>query len=165
MANQRASHPLAGRPPPNKGKTYPAEILTPDEFRAILAQIPTHTWLGLRNRALITVLYRAGLRISEALVLRPHHVDLETGVIQVLHGKGDKRRTVGIDPGACAVVAEWLTVRNTRPIPPGAPLFPSGTGRPVSQSCGPCSRTWRSGLASTSGSTLTACVTPMPMSS
>lgn len=34
-------HPLTGRPPPNKGKTYPAEILTPDEFRAILAEIPT----------------------------------------------------------------------------------------------------------------------------
>lgn len=61
----------AGRVPPNKGKKYPAEIPTPDEFRAILAQIPTHTWLGRRNRTLITVLFRAGLRISEGLSLRP----------------------------------------------------------------------------------------------
>lgn len=127
-------HPLAGRAPANKGKTYPAEILTPDEFRRILAEIPTHTWLGRRNRALIVVMYRAGLRHSEALGLRPHHVDVDAGVIQVLHGKGDKRRTVGIDSGAGGIIDEWLEVRRNRPIPPTAPLFPSGTGRPLSRS-------------------------------
>jgi site-specific recombinase XerD len=120
--------------PPNKGKRYPAEILTRDEFRRILAQLPTHTWLGRRNRSLIVVMYRAGLRHSEALSLRPHHIDVDTGVIQVLHGKGDRRRTVGIDAGACAVVAEWLEVRTDLAIPPGAPLFPSGRGRQLSLS-------------------------------
>lgn len=126
--------PEFGSTPANKGKRYPAEILTPDEFRRILAEIPTHTWLGRRNRALIVVMYRAGLRHSEALWLRPHHIDLDTGVIQVLHGKGDKRRTVGIDSGACAVIAEWIEVRKNKAIPPGAPLFPSGTGRLLARS-------------------------------
>jgi integrase len=71
---------------------------------------------------------------SEALSLRPHHIDVDTGVIQVLHGKGDRRRTVGIDAGACAVVAEWLEVRTDLAIPPGAPSFPSGRGRELSLS-------------------------------
>ena len=51
--------------PWNKGKTYPAEILTPDEIRAILAQCPA-TWTGTRDRALLVTMYRAGLRHAEA---------------------------------------------------------------------------------------------------
>lgn len=55
-------------------------------------------------------------------------------MIQVLHGKGDKRRTVGIDSGAGGIINGWLEVRRDRPIPPTAPLFPSGTGRPLALS-------------------------------
>jgi site-specific recombinase XerD len=44
--------------------------------------------------------YRTGLRISEALALRVKDIDTEVGSVTVLHGKGDWRRTVGIDPGA-----------------------------------------------------------------
>lgn len=100
-----------GRTPANKGKTYPAEILTPDEMRALLAQIPTTSSLGLRNRALITLLYRTGLRHAEALDLRPKDVDLAAGSVTVLHGKGDRRRTVGIDSGGGRIVQAWLERR------------------------------------------------------
>ena len=54
-------------PPPNKGKTYPPEVLTPDEVRALIITCSATSSIGIRNRALITLLYRTGLRISEAL--------------------------------------------------------------------------------------------------
>ena len=44
----------------------------------------------LRNRALIALMYRAGLRVSEALALQPKDVDLAAGTLRVLHGKGDR---------------------------------------------------------------------------
>ena len=49
-------------------------------------------------------MYRAGLRVSEALALRPADVNLTDGTVRVLHGKGDKPRTVGLDPGAVDAV-------------------------------------------------------------
>jgi site-specific recombinase XerD len=66
---------------------------------------------GARNRALITILYRGGLRLNEALSLLPKDMDTEAGTIAILHGKGDKRRTVGLDPEAVTVVERWLDMR------------------------------------------------------
>jgi site-specific recombinase XerD len=84
------------RVPAQKGLTLPAEILTPQEVLAILHEC-RDTTTGIRDRALITVMYRSGLRVSEALSLEPKDVDLDIGTIAVLHGKGDRRRTVGIE--------------------------------------------------------------------
>jgi integrase/recombinase XerD len=66
---------------------------------------------GLRNRALIAALYGAGLRLAEALALKPTDVDLDTCSIRVLHGKGDAARTAGIDEGAVVHVARWIDAR------------------------------------------------------
>lgn len=52
---------------------------------------------GLRIRALIAVLWRAGLRISEALALAETDVDQHRGALLIRHAKGDKRREVGMD--------------------------------------------------------------------
>jgi integrase len=57
------------------------------------------------------VLYRGGLRAAEALALHPKDVDVDRGTVTILHGKGGKRRTVGVDPEALAVVEQWLTRR------------------------------------------------------
>jgi site-specific recombinase XerD len=120
--------------PGQKGKTLPAEILTPQEMRAILAAC-RDTVVGIRDRALFTVLYRAGLRVGEALVLQPQDVDLDIGSIAVLHGKGDRRRTVGIDPGAAPPLERWIEVRADRLAPPrGVPLFCSQKCRTLSRS-------------------------------
>ncbi|MGH8959549.1 MAG: tyrosine-type recombinase/integrase [Acidimicrobiia bacterium] len=123
-----------GRVPANKGKKYPAEILTPEEVRALFAQISTTTSLGLRNRALITLLYRAGLRHSEALGVMEKDVDLKSGAIAVLHGKGDRRRTVGIDPGACSVIALWIDRRRRLGFGSEVPLFCTLQGKPLKNS-------------------------------
>ena len=100
-----------GRVPANKGRTYPAEVLTSDEVNSLIAACSNKAPTGIRNRALIVVLYRGGLRSSEALALRPKDVDLDTGTITVLHGKGDHRRIVAIDPTAMTVVARWMDTR------------------------------------------------------
>jgi site-specific recombinase XerD len=112
-----------GRVLSSKGKTYPVEILTPEEIRALAAHCSTTTNTGIRHRALIVLLYRTGLRIGEALALRPKDVNLEIGSVVVLHGKEDKLPTVGIDPGANPHIEAWLKRRTTLRPPPHAPLF------------------------------------------
>ena len=101
----------AGMPAPNKGLTYPAEILSSGEVHRLMAMCSRRSSTGLRMRALIVVLWRTGLRISEALDLEPKDIDLERGTVAVLHGKGDRRRVVGIDPEALAVLDDWMARR------------------------------------------------------
>ena len=92
-------------------RTYPVELLTTAEATAIISACSRRAPTGIRNAALFTVMYRGGLRISEALDLRPKDVDLTAGTVTVLHGKGDKRRVVGLDDGALAMVMRWLDRR------------------------------------------------------
>lgn len=123
-----------GQLPANKGKTYPAEVLTSEEVSTILAQCSMISSYGLRHRALITVLYRTGLRLSEALALALKDVDVAAGSVTVLHGKGDRRRTVGIDPGGIGVVEAWVERRSVLGIPAEAPLFCTLRGAPMNPS-------------------------------
>jgi site-specific recombinase XerD len=123
-----------GRIPANKGKTYPAEILTTDEVRALLGQCSQTSSLGIRDRALITMLYRSGLRCAEALALHLKDVDRRVSSVTVLHGKGDRRRTVGIDPGALRIVGSWIERRRELELPADAPLFCTLRGTPIPSS-------------------------------
>jgi site-specific recombinase XerC len=66
---------------------------------------------GLRTRALIVVLWRAGLRISEALALAESDLDRDRGAILVRRGKGGKRREVGMDRWAWEQIDPWLRLR------------------------------------------------------
>ena len=111
-------------------RTFAPEVLTNDEVLALIDACPTYG-PGLRNRALLAVLYRSGLRLSEALSLRPKDVDPAAGQVAVLRGKGGRWRFVGIDAGALAHVATWAAVRDTWKIPPTAPLFCSKYGSPL----------------------------------
>jgi integrase len=89
----------ARRPPRNKGMRYPADPPTVDEIVAVMRHTSDdrHGW---RLRAIIVVLWRAGLRIREALALTEHDLDPRRGSILVRHGKGGRRREVGMDDGA-----------------------------------------------------------------
>ena len=64
----------AGRPPRNKGVRYPADPPTVDEIVAVMRQAADDRH-GRRLRAMIVVLWRAGLRIQEALALAEHDLD------------------------------------------------------------------------------------------
>lgn len=96
------------RPP----RRLPPEVLTDDEVAGLMRACSHRAPTGIRNRALIALLYRAGLRITEALSLYPKDLELNYGIIRVLNGKGGKSRTVGIDPGAAAIIQRWLDMRS-----------------------------------------------------
>jgi site-specific recombinase XerD len=121
----------AGRTAPNKGKTYPPEVLAPDEVKALIRASSNRAPTGIRNRALITVMYRAGLRLSEALALKPKDINPDAGTITVLHGKGDKRRVVGLDPGSMAILLRWVDKRHQYGLTGRSPLFSTLQGRPL----------------------------------
>lgn len=120
--------------PANKGQKYPAEVLTQEEVRRLIRACSGCAPTGVRNRALIAVLYRAGLRVSEGLDLRPKDVDREAGVVRVLHGKGDKARTVGMDPEAFALLERWLDRRAALGINGHATVFCTLKGGRLSSS-------------------------------
>jgi site-specific recombinase XerD len=71
---------------------------------------------GLRLRGLIVVLWRAGLRISEALALTESDLDPARGAVLVRCGKGGKRREVGMDRWAWEQLAAWLIIRAALPV-------------------------------------------------
>ena len=93
-----------GQHPPNYGLKLPAEVLTASEVRALMAACPRRGPPGVRNRALIVVLWRGGLRSAEALDLELRDIDQAAGTVTVRHGKGNRRRVVGLDPEAFAVL-------------------------------------------------------------
>jgi len=101
----------------------PPEVLSEAEAIALIRACSPRAPTGIRNRALIAVLWRSGLRISEALALELRDVDLEAGTIRVRHGKGDKSRTVGVDEQTAALLARWIDRR--KGLSPGArsPVF------------------------------------------
>jgi site-specific recombinase XerD len=117
--------------PANKGKKLPPEPLSPDEVKALIRACSTRAATGIRNRALIATLYRAGLRISEALALLPKDLDAANSTIRVLHGKGDHDRVVGLDAGAWAILQLWLDRRAAAGINGHARVFCTLKGRPV----------------------------------
>jgi len=102
---------VPGQEPGNKGQTYPAEVLTTDEVHAIIAGCSAKAPTGIRNRAMLTLLYRSGLRVSEVLALRPSDVNLDAHSVRVLHGKGNKATTRGFHPSATDALARWLDMR------------------------------------------------------
>jgi len=107
----------AGKSPRNKGQRYPADPPTVDEIVAVMRQA-AHTRHGHRLNALIVVLWRAGLRIQEALSLIETDLDRRRGSILVRHGKNDRRREVGMDAWAWSALEPWLADRVKLPVGP-----------------------------------------------
>lgn len=125
---------LPPRVPANRGRRYPPEVLTPSEVQALLDACALKPHTELRNRAFLAVLYRTGLRCSEALALEPKDVDFLGRSIRVLHGKGDRSRTVGIDQAALDMIQEWMVERERRGFTEAQPLFCTRTGKAMSGS-------------------------------
>jgi site-specific recombinase XerD len=94
---------------------------------------------GQRLRALIVVLWRAGLRIHEALALSESDLDARRGSLLVCRGKGGRRREVGMDDWAGNSCSPWLDVRVALPV---GPLFCVVSG-PT------CGRAWSATAART----------------
>jgi integrase len=110
---------LAGRAPRNKGMQYPPDPPRPEEIIVVMRNAG-HDRHGLRIRVLIAILWRGGLRISEALALNETDIDERRGSLLVRHGKGNKRREAGMDQVGFEQLGAWLAHRVL--LPPG-PLF------------------------------------------
>jgi integrase len=111
-----------GQAPANKGRKFPPEPLTPREVLALIDGCGRGA-AGKRNRALIVMMWRTGLRVSEALALYPKDVDLDLGTVRVLHGKGNRARTVGLDAAARGILEIWLLERRRLGVTARDPLF------------------------------------------
>lgn len=121
--NQNSDDLPAARSPANKGKTYRPDTLTTDEMARLLRAPSSRAPTGIRNRALLVVLYRAGLRIAEALALRPKDLDHVKGAVHVVRGKGGKPRTVIMDFEAFTAIQRWLDVRTKLGVDGRSALF------------------------------------------
>jgi site-specific recombinase XerD len=104
-----------GRAPRNKGEQYPADPPTVEEIVSVMRTIGDGAD-GHRLRALIVLLWRAGLRISEALALQESDLNRSRGAVLVRRGKGGKRREVGMDRWAWEQLDAWLEIRRRLPV-------------------------------------------------
>lgn len=119
------------RGPITQPTTLDADLLTVPEIELLMRQCSRRAPSGIRNCALIAVLWRCGLRIGEARGLAVKDLDADSGTLVVQRGKGGKRRVVGVDAGTVALLERWLEVRRRRDISGSAPLFCSLVGKPL----------------------------------
>lgn len=83
-------------------------VLTVADIEAIINATDATTLLGVRDRALLEVLYSSAIRRSELMNLRIYDVDTRRGSVFVKSGKGDKDRLVPLGERACAWVEKYL---------------------------------------------------------
>ena len=116
---------------PRQPKRLPKYLTKPDAAR-LLAAPDGSSYEDLRDRAMLEILYAAGLRVTELLTLRPESVNLQEGWVRVL-GKGAKERMVPIHRRARAAVMMYLFDREKRFKTPDAELFLGRSGRKLSR--------------------------------
>jgi site-specific recombinase XerD len=126
----------AGCPPRNKGHRYPADPPKVEEIIAVMCAAGDAAH-GRRLRDLIVIMWRAGLRINEALALAESDLDQRRGALLVRRGKGGRRREVGMDAWGWEELQPWLELRLQMPV---GPLFCVINGRT-------CGRHWSSAAA------------------
>ena len=102
----RTTDPTARVESPRLGRPLP-KSLTETEVERLLAAPKTGTDLGLRDRAMLELLYATGLRVSELVGLGVLQVNLDMGVVRV-EGKGGKERLVPMGEAAQYWLAEYL---------------------------------------------------------
>jgi len=101
-----ASDPTRDLASPKRGSYLP-EILSREEVERLIASPDPGTPVGVRDRAMLEVLYATGLRVSELTGLKLHHVNLHVGYL-VCRGKGDKERVVPMGESARHRLKEYL---------------------------------------------------------
>jgi integrase/recombinase XerD len=127
------ANPVENLETPRVAKTLP-EILSLKEIEQLLDQPNLQTPLGLRDRAMLEMLYATGMRVSELTHLPTHQVNLEGGYV-LLYGKGSKERIVPIGSEAMKWVALYLkAARGTLAKGKESPsLFITRSGRGMSR--------------------------------
>jgi len=109
--------------------------LTADQVRRIIETPSVKTPLGLRDRALLELLYAAGLRAAEILTLRIEQLDLESGSARVI-GKGNKERLVLLGKAAEEAIRRYLDIARPKLVrsKSGGEVFLGNHGRRLTTS-------------------------------
>jgi site-specific recombinase XerD len=106
-----------------KREEPPITVFTEEECRRLLRACNQRTWLGSRNHAMLALLLATGLRAAELCSLCVSDYAPSDGAMLVAHGKGNKRRIVGVPQSAAASLRSWLSLFHDGPA--DGPLFPS----------------------------------------
>ena len=129
-------NPADGLRGPRQDKKLP-HFLSEADVASLLAMPPADLPLGLRDRAIMEVLYSAGLRVSELTGMVLEDMDLDSGLITV-RGKGKRERLALLGSRAKAALKQWLAVRDA--VVPGRPrtavFLNKNGGRLTSRSVG-----------------------------
>ena len=132
LEGHRSDNPCELVDRPKLGRYLP-EVLSTEEVAAIMDIVPLKSWQGLRDRAILEILYGCGLRVSEVCGLLRSHVYLGEGFVRVV-GKGDKERLVPLGDIAAECFRQYLA---SRPEPASRALddiaFLNRFGEPLSR--------------------------------
>jgi integrase/recombinase XerD len=111
------------------------ETLSAEEVERLLDAPSRHSAQGLRDRALLELMYSSGLRITELCQLNLQDVDMEDGFVRVTSGKRGKDRLVPVGKQALAALGTYLTVGRSQLVGPqtGSALFLSKRGQAMSR--------------------------------
>ena len=116
---------------PQKG-VYLPRFLNRTEIESLLSAPDTSTEIGLRDRAILEVMYACGLRVSEAANVRINDIDLDAGILTTT-GKGSKTRRVPIGASAVEWVKSYLAVRRKKENIDIDNLFVTPAGLPINR--------------------------------
>lgn len=118
---------------PKTAKTLP-EILSLEEVETLLEQPDTQIPQGMRDRAMLEMLYATGMRVSELTQLQVNHVHLEAGYVLV-YGKGSKERIVPIGNEAMKWARRYMGETRERLLKKRESpfLFVNRSGKPMSR--------------------------------
>lgn len=111
---------------------YLPRFLSEDEMERLLAAPDTATEEGLRDRAILEVMYASGLRISELIALKAADVDLDGGLL-ACHGKGSKERRIPIGKSATRWLELYRSARARRSSAHDPRLFVNSLGAPLTR--------------------------------
>lgn len=114
---------------PQKG-VYLPRFLDQAEIEVLLAAPDTSTEIGLRDRALLELMYASGLRVSETANVRIGDIDLDGGVLTTT-GKGSKTRRVPVGSSAVEWIKSYIALRRKQQEVSVDNLFVTTLGRPI----------------------------------
>jgi integrase/recombinase XerC len=118
-----AADPTAQVRSPKRKKSLPRALSVDDAFKVVETPEPKRADLEARDRAILEVLYGAGLRVSELCGLDTDDVSRDEGLVRVRRGKGGKERIVPLGSKALAALDAYLALR-----PPSQALFTNARG-------------------------------------
>ena len=116
---------------PQKG-VYLPRFLNRTEVEELLAAPDASTETGLRDRAILELMYASGLRVSEAVNVRIHDIDLDGGILTTT-GKGSKTRRVPVGTSAVDWIRSYLVLRRKKENIENDRMFVTANGAPVSR--------------------------------